>query len=183
MKTKRHLQQSSSLVAKKKPSNPRPTKKKRIAHIPDVLRFPIDDTFRVVSKRKINDCVICTLEFLGIITPQLAELLRTIMGDGGLHLNQILAILRYQFGNNVYPKVVSGHLIIDMIDLLQPSQAVIVILASSTGGYNHMVVVAKDLAGRVCIVDPQIEYICVEDDCLPYMQEFSQDEVLTFTSS
>lgn len=159
------------------------SKKVRDRYLKDLLIFPINDHFRVTSKKIVNDCFICTLEYLQILDPALAHLIRTLMGTEGLSYEKMLTILEYKLSSqyrSIHSVDVHFDKNFDLFEQLQPSEAMIVMLYNKTGNLHHITIFAKDNLGRACIVDPQIETICVADQCSDYLDHFRNDVLMTF---
>jgi len=158
-------------------------KKRRISYLSNhLLIFQVNNKFRIQQKTP-YDCFICALQYLEILDATNADMLRTLVTDRGVSIEQMLVILRVVLKDQ-YTKVEAERLpfesISQLFDLLTPSTATIVGFMSK-GGDGHIVLLAKDNASRVGIIDPQANIMCTREDCDVYVKRYQNNPIYIFT--
>lgn len=179
-KKRTHEQQ----IIRKKKSFEKEPKKRRTSYLNNhLLVFPINNKFRVTSKKVPQDCFICTLQYLSILDELYADMLRTFIIGRGASIEQMLAVLRVVLKDD-YKKIETETLPFDSIyqlfDLLTPSSATIVgfMFPNSSG---HIVLLAKDENSKIGIIDPQSDVMCVQEECDEYIKPYRNQPFLIFT--
>ncbi len=172
------------IIRKKKQMMETIPKKRRTSYLSNhLLVFTINNTFRVQSRRMPMDCFICTLEYLRILDKDHADMFRALVTGRGATVDQMLAILRVILKEQ-YNKIESESLPFDSIyqlfELLTPSTATIVGFVSNSG-VGHIVLLAKDMNGRVGIIDPQEEKMCVQEYCEEFVRPYRNNPLFIFT--
>lgn len=164
-------------------------KRRRLTYLSDhLLIFQINQSFRVESKKTPNDCFVCTLEYLDILDNDMANMLRTFVTGKGVYIDQMLSVLKYTLRNK-YRQIQNEYIPFDSIyllfDLLVPSSATIIGFTrpGAMNNIGHIVLLAKDVNSRIGIIDPQMEFTCVQEQCEDYVKPFQNSPILIFTHS
>jgi hypothetical protein len=181
MPSRKRVHQQQTIRKKKQDVEP---KRRRISYLSNhLLTFNIIDGYRVTSKKTPLDCFICTLQYLSIIDELMADMLRTFVTGKGIHIDQMIAVLRLALKNE-YQRITTETLqfnsIYQLFDLLEPSTATIIGMKTSSG-LGHIVLLAKDINSNIGIIDPQIEKTCVRDECEEFIQPYRNHPILIFT--
>jgi hypothetical protein len=111
--------------------------------------------------KKPRDCVLNTMELLGILDSHTADIARIIIGDIGVeirHIEQICELVYPEYKCNFY-KFTNLKTLTDFTSKqMEYSNAIF------CGYQGHAFVVAKYDNGNVYYIDPQINTICNLDD-------------------
>lgn len=158
-----------------------------------LLYFPIPTSIHVDSPRVPNDCVICSLRYLNVITTSQATQLRKHLIQRtdvqGLEMSSIIRILKHkmqakysrvEFRSIAYPNTKF------LFDDIPPNHAFVVRLGAkknSRTSVGHMIVLFKDGGGQLGLIDPQNDFRCYRDQCMTYLDHFDNEELTVFVGT
>lgn len=188
----------------------RKAKQQRAAKVPNVqdvhlrsiaylekklLMFPIDrQNFRVTSMRVPNDCFMCAIEYLKIITPKYSQSLKKILdvqNVGGVYIETMQGILTIGLLNtfkNIKHEFVTFGTLRYIREVMPNNTATIMGLYIWTGTKKirprgHIVLLIKDNFGNFGIFDAQSHYKCVtRQSCDDYLSDYEDHKILIFTA-
>lgn len=159
----KRTRQQQSIVRKKKPIETQQPKKRRTSYFKShLVMIPIRETYEFSNVRKMPmDCSICALEYLKMITPPQAQAFRDLYGTRGIQPYQFGVMLQLILERDVAMEKVAVESIYQIADVLDLSTATILLLKTRNETGGHITILAKDRAGIVGIIDPQLEQMFV----------------------
>lgn len=189
---KKKLSQTQIQVRKNKQQLQQPARKKSklsfLGSKEQLIFFKVPSTIQVTSPRIPNDCVICSLEFLKIITVKEATDLRVQLikrnSRYGITIEEIIHLLKsklqQRFKKIEFRNIPSTDDYL-LFNEIPPSHAFIVGLhPEKSGNIGHMVIFFKDHQGQIGLIDPQADHVCLNQQCLDYLKDYSKDEMTIF---
>lgn len=124
-----------------------------------------------------NDCVINLLEFLQLVTPHDAAIMRIFVGQTGVDMDAILAIFKFLFPNYEwrFQGVQDWNGVIDVVSNIEPGHVNFSGVQWKNGA-RHVMMMGRTLDNKVWLIDPQIQLVCsVRDKC--FREYFEQVDV------
>ena len=155
-----------------------------------VSQFQISDEnllrFRRFVKKPM-DCVINALEILRVLDQNAADLMRIVVGDQGLTIENIQHIFKYMYPQYRFRffKYTNLHTLSDFCkNELNPGH--VIFCGYSKQGFRHVFLIGKNLLGTILYIDPQVDAFCdlsSEQSCLPYIMDAEEYYILQSTTS
>lgn len=190
---KKKLRQTQIQVRKSGQQQPAP-KRTRFTFLgpnEQLIFFKIPPTIEASSSspRIPNDCVVCSLLFLKIITSREATELRLRMiqrtAGYGISIADIITLLTSKMGkkySNVDFRTIPNSKGYLLFEAIPPQHAFVVGLHPKDRHQpiGHMVVLFKDHNGKLGLIDPQNDQMCYSDQCMNYLSRFSQESLTVF---
>lgn len=190
---KKRLNQTQIQVRKSKQIEPQ-RKKTRFSFLgtnEEVIYFKIPSTIQAYSPRIPNDCVICSLSFLKVISNAQATQLRIALLNRpygvGISSEDIEHILTTKLKSK-YDHIRHANIMFSTLDLLfhdiPRSHAIIVGLhPKDVNSIGHAVVLFKDMNGTLGLIDPQQDHICYDRDCVTYLSNYNPQTLTIFVGT
>lgn len=185
---KKKLTQTQIQVRKSQQSTQPPKKKIRFTFLnanEQLIFFKIPASIEVSSPRIPNDCVICSLQYLKIINSAEATELRIRMiqrnTGHGISIEDIIIVLGIKLQKNykdIQFRDIPNSKAYLLFEAIPKEHAFVVGLHPKGSGIGHMVVFFKDHNGQLGLIDPQNDHICINNECLNYLGNFS-DQMFT----
>lgn len=130
--------------------------------------FQITDDNIATMKRylaKPKDCVINSMELLNIVDSRSSAIMRILVGDIGISIEQILAILEFVYVRpfrTFHIRIQNLNIIFDVLNndnVFPRARATFAVVVFDTGD-KHMITIGKSLSGELIYLDPQNPNTC-----------------------
>lgn len=130
--------------------------------------FPMTDENLTTMKRylaKPRDCVINSMELLNIVDSRVAAVMRVLVGDIGITIDQIILILGLVYIRPFRPIYIGMELIDRFFefvnnDVIFPRSRAIFVALRYRDGDGHMITIGKSVKGELVYLDAQNPTMC-----------------------
>lgn len=154
-----------------------------------VSQFHISDDnllrFRRFVKKPM-DCVINALEILHVLDQNSADLMRIVVGDTGLTIDNIQQIFKYMYPQFRFRffKYTNLQTLGDFCkNELNPGH--VLFCGYIMKGFGHVFLIGKNLSGEVLYIDPQVDAYCdlSTNQCAEFIMGAEEYFILQSTTS
>lgn len=130
--------------------------------------FQITDDNITTMRRylaKPRDCVINSMELMNIVDSRTSAIMRILIGDIGITIDQALAILEFVYVRpfrKYHIEIKNLHILFDILnnDIIFPRTRAIFAALIYSNGDGHMITIGKSLNGELVYLDPQNPNTC-----------------------
>lgn len=154
-----------------------------------VSQFQISDENLLLFKRFVKkpmDCVINALEILFILEHNSADLMRIVVGDQGITIEQIENIFKYV--NPQHRFRFFRYTNIETLSRFCQAELVpghVIFCGYNMQGFKHVFLIGKNFDGSVMYIDPQQDAFCdlSSEECYGYIKDAEEYYILQSTMS